>query len=127
MNIKATLYYLNNVVFTLPDPWTAADLVVPGVNFKSPIAVKKGRGKDGKPVPLFERVIEKFVPVDDVGYVTYRDKNDFILPFKGMYSWVIEGYIRKKGHDGVFFSTKFTCQQPRDPSGNELLFDCARY
>lgn len=144
VDITATLSYLNDTVYEVPFD-EEGNIAVPfffqfqtvGVGYDSPVALDK----TGK--PLFQRTFTEFVevPLPDEGLITYRIPKDFILPYRGMYSWVISGTLHKKGHPAVHFDTKFTCQQPQVPYGPwdasniretqvpapEGWFDCVRY
>ncbi|MFO1417367.1 MAG: hypothetical protein U1E83_01720 [Methylotetracoccus sp.] len=108
------------------------------VGWDSPAEMKGGKLK-------FEKV---FAPVDfeepepTPDGVVWRLKKDFMLPYKGMYAWVVDGVIKKKGKPPITISTKFTCGIPRlhplttNPDTGQVyppdrglsiygLFDCA--
>jgi len=122
VDIKATLYYLNDVVWDPAcDEDFNCDLDHPGVGYESPVALRK----NGK--IKFQHTITETVPVDAEDAVAYRGKKDVILPFEGMYAWVITGTIQKKGEKAVYFTQKYTCQSPRDPATDEGWFNCAIY
>jgi hypothetical protein len=108
-----------------------------GAGYESTIALRK----NGKPVyeNQFTNVVRIYEPSE--GANTYRAKKDFILPKMGMYAWIINGTLGKKGKPPVTFDAKWTCQAPRIPlgpydlndiegtviGGPEFWFDCARY
>ena len=57
------------------------------------------------------------MPVDAEDAVSYRVPADFITPYAGLYSWIIEGTIQKQGHPPATFYTDWTSLQPRIPYG----------
>lgn len=122
VDIKATVYWLNNKVFRVRErpPYNFNIL---GVGYSSPVGLNP-RGN-----VRWKHTITQWRQGLSAGYPTYSDANDFVLPFKGMYMWVVEGTLRKGKHNPVYFLEKFTCQQPLwlDREADPSIFDCARY
>jgi hypothetical protein len=122
VKIRATLYYLNDVVWDLAcDENFNCDLDHPGVGYESPVAL------DDKGKILFKHTYCEFTPVEAEGAISYRGREDIIMPFNGMYAWVITGTIQKKGKEPIYFNTKWTCQSPRDLATDEGFFDCINF
>ncbi|MCX7899996.1 MAG: hypothetical protein N2444_07940, partial [Methylocystis sp.] len=63
------------------------------------------------------------VNIDEGGqtYVSYRSPWDFVTPFPGLYAWLIEGTLRRRGRDPVTFTEKFVSAQPRIPYGPAVV------
>lgn len=115
VDIQATVYWMNGRVF----PTSPQD--VPHIGYESPIALDEtGKIK-------WKHTITDWVQRKSLGLPSYGDRNDFILPYRGMYAWVVEGTLQRQGAKPVYFIQKYTCQQPRDPSESTSFFDCARY
>lgn len=115
VEIEATVYWLNGRVFpTSPQE-------VPGVGYESPIALTPA-GKI-----RWKHTIAELVQRKSGGFPSFGEKNDFILPYRGMYAWVVQGTLQHQGAKPVYFVQKYTCQQPRNPSESTSFFDCARY
>lgn len=142
VDVTATLYYLNNRVYDVPID-KDFNVTVPffflgtqGVGYESPIGTYNTGAKK------FQTRITKFVQVPMDQYATaFRAAKDFVLPYQGMYQWIIRGTMQRRGQAAVTFDTKWTCEQPRLPYGaadpndieNTLMdapegwFDCVRY
>ncbi|MFO1418682.1 MAG: hypothetical protein U1E83_08425 [Methylotetracoccus sp.] len=137
----ATLYYLNSKVYDIPVDENF-QVTVPyfffttkGVGYESPIGVYNTGARK------FSKTLGKLSPVPSESKLSYRAAHDFVLPYTGMYQWVLKGTLQKRGELPVDFETKWTCQQPRIPYGpydpNDIentlrdapegWFDCARY
>lgn len=122
VDIKATLYYLNDKYFEIP---TDADFNVtvplfffktPGVGYESPIATCSPWQSGCKE---FKKALTNLVPVDvpEEDAVSYRAPNNFVLPYSGMYAWVITGTLQKKGQKPVEINAKWVSGAPRVPYG----------
>ncbi|MCI0599260.1 MAG: hypothetical protein L0Y50_07240 [Beijerinckiaceae bacterium] len=112
VDIKARLLYVSTNFYEIPHdenfkvtvPWFF--FRVPGIGYEMPLTV-----------PKFDRLFTTFVPVDAEDSVSYRAPSDFITPYAGLYSWVVQGTIQRQGHQPVTFYTKWTSLQPRVPFG----------
>lgn len=118
VDIKATVYWLNGKVFPSGQPFN-----ILGVGHESPIAL------NAKGNPRWKHTITEWKQGISEGMPTYGDVKDFVLPFKGMYAWVIEGKLRAGRRPPVYFVQKYTCQQPlwEDRTAEPSYFDCARW
>ncbi|HET6377027.1 MAG TPA: hypothetical protein VFG05_01760 [Methylocella sp.] len=122
VDVKAKLEYLNGTYYEIPvdqnynvTPSTFF-LTTDGVGYESPIATCSPWYPGCK---SFEKVLNYLVPVDvpEEGAVSYRAPYDFVLPYPGMYAWVISGKLKKQGQKAVEFKTKWVSASPRLPYG----------
>lgn len=120
--VKATLHYLNGNYYEIPVDQNfnvtppAFLFTTDGVGYESPIATCSPWYPGCK---AFEKKLLFLVPVDvpEEGAVSYRAPNNFILPYSGMYAWVISGTLKKQGQKPVEFKMKWVSAAPRIPYG----------
>lgn len=120
VDFKATLVHLKGDFYEIEhdadfkplDDWGL--LKHTGVGYSSPLANTR-----------YARTFNWFRPVelDEDGEIsiTYRVPFDFITPYAGLYAWIVEGTIQRKGREAVRFTEKFVSAQPRIPYGPTVV------
>lgn len=121
VNVRATLVHMKGDYYDIPHDEETHQLLDPffffkqaGIGYSSPLANTR-----------YVRTFNWFVPndVEDHGEtaIFYRVPGDFVTPFPGIYAWIVEGTIQRRGQPAVTFTEKFVSSNPRIPYGPAVV------